>query len=188
MCELGVVPDHLALFDVIEEFMPPLTDEIDASWGHDHRDPGARAGIPMVVAPGGIDFICQWRHELFDDIEERKMIWHNAQLAHVKLTVAEVREISRMIISRLNQATGPVVVLFPTLGLRTFAKAGEPLHDAEVDAAILREFREGLREDIPLRLIEASIVDPEFSRAAAEAMAELLASDAPSVVAEPAGV
>lgn len=149
---------------------------------------GARAGIPMVVTPGGIDFICQWRHELFDDIDERKMIWHNAQLAHVKLTVAEVREISRMIVSRLNKAAGPVVVLFPTLGLRTFAKAGEPLHDAEVDAAILREFREGLREDIPLRLIEASIIDPEFSRAAAEAMAELLPRGTSSGTAEPAEV
>jgi uncharacterized protein (UPF0261 family) len=136
---------------------------------------GVRAGIPMVVVPGGVDFICQWRESLFDDISERKMIWHNAQLAHVKLRVEEVTAIAKIIVERLNAATGPVKVLFPARGLRTFAQPGEPLHDPEVDNTILAVLQSGLRADIPLEVVDASIMDPEFSRIAADSMRELMA-------------
>jgi len=135
---------------------------------------GAKAGIPMLVVPGGIDFICQWKDALFDDIDQRRWIWHNPALAHVKLRVNEARDIAGLIVERLNQATGHVVVLFPTLGLRTFAKAGEPLHDAEVDRAILEVLRSGLKPEIEFTTVEASIMDPEFSQMAADRMLELM--------------
>lgn len=131
---------------------------------------GAKAGIPMVVAPGGIDFICQWRERLFDDADERKMIWHNSDLAHVRLREHEVREISQLIVKRLNAATGPVTVLLPTKGLRTLAGPGEPLADPVIDSAIVEEFRRGLRPDIRIRVVEANLVDPEFAHVAAEEM------------------
>ncbi len=146
-------------------------------FGTENRlEEGGRKGIPMLVCPGGIDFICQWKNELFPDIAQRKMIWHNAALAHVKLTVKEVEDISRMIVSRLNAATGNVVVLIPRLGLRTFTKPGEPLHDPAVDQAIIGVFEHELRKDIPLKFVDATIVDEAFSRRAADEMARLLKS------------
>jgi uncharacterized protein (UPF0261 family) len=136
---------------------------------------GVEKGIPMLIVPGGIDFICQWKRELFPDIADRKMIWHNAMLAHVKLSVAEVTDISRMIVSRLNAARpGRVVVLFPKAGLRTFAKPGEPLHDPAVDQAIFTVFERELRKDIPLKSADYSIMDDEFSRLTAVEMDALL--------------
>lgn len=144
-------------------------------FGTENRlEQGARKGIPMVVCPGGIDFICQWKNELFADIAQRKMIWHNAALAHVKLTVGEVTDISRMIVARLNAATGKVVVLIPRQGLRTFAKPGEPLHDPAIDQAIIDIFERELRRDIPLKFVDADIIDDTFSRMAADEMDALL--------------
>lgn len=136
---------------------------------------GVDKGIPMVVCPGGIDFICQWKNELFPDIARRKMIWHNASLAHVKLSVKEVSDISRMIVSRLNEATtGKVVVLMPRQGFRTFTKVGEPLHDPVVDQAIINVFEQELSRSIPIKYVDANLMDDEFSRRAADEMSALL--------------
>lgn len=137
---------------------------------------GARAGIPMVVAPGGIDFICQWKGELFADVDDRKMIWHNAELAHVKLRENEARDVARLVVERLNAATGPVTVLLPTGGLRTMTRPGEPLHEPTVDAVILDELERGLRADIVTKRVDANLCDPEFSHAAAEEMLMLMSS------------
>jgi len=140
---------------------------------------GVDKGIPMMVCPGGIDFICQWKNELFPNIAERKMIWHNASLAHVKLTIKEVSDISRMIVSRLNEsATGKVVVLMPRRGFRTFTKVGEPLHDPAVDQAIMNVFEQELRRDIPIKYVDANLIDDEFSRRAADEMSALLSGAA----------
>ncbi|WP_157007029.1 Tm-1-like ATP-binding domain-containing protein [Agromyces laixinhei] len=137
----------------------------------------AEAGIPMVVAPGGLDFICQWRGELFADAEERKYIWHNENLAHVKLTEKEARDVTRIVVGRLNRAKGPVTVLLPTRGLRTFASVGGPLHDRVVDDAIIEEFQTGLSPRVRVATVEANLNDREFSRAAASELNRLLLSD-----------
>ncbi len=136
---------------------------------------GVAKAIPMVICPGGIDFICQWQGALFADVATRKMMWHNGSLAHVKLTVPEVTDIGRLIVGRLNAALpGKVVVVMPTQGFRTFAKPGQAMHDPAVDQAIIEVFRRELRADIPVEWVDASLDDDEFSRAAAEAMDALL--------------
>lgn len=135
---------------------------------------GAAKGIPMVVAPGGIDFICQWKHELFTDIDRRKMIWHNADLAHVKLNKQEVYDIAGMMVERLNRSSGKVEVIVPTLGLRSFARPGEALHDAELDKIIYMRLDDSLRRDIPVKYIEANIMDEKFSEFAAFEMLRLM--------------
>lgn len=131
-------------------------------------------GIPLVVAPGGIDFICQWKDELFPDVSSRRLLWHNSNLAHVKLRPEEARAVAAMIVERLNRATGPVEVLMPLKGLRSFVQPGEPLHDPQVEEAIFDEFRQGLRPDIPRFELDMCLMDPEFSEFAADRMLELL--------------
>jgi len=160
----------LTLHEVVYEYFG-----FGFGYGADKRlEQGAQKGIPMVVCPGGIDFMCQWKNQLFDDVDKRKMIWHNATLAHVKLTISEVTDISRIIVSRLNKAKGKVVVIIPTQGLRTFTKKGQPLYDPDVDNAIIDVFKNELRRDIPLKLIDANLIDKEFSEFAAKEMIELI--------------
>lgn len=136
---------------------------------------GVKTGIPMVVAPGGIEFICKWKHEFTQEDRHRKMIWHNAQLAHIKLSVKEITEICRIIVDRLNRsAPGKLVVVMPTKGFRTFAKLGEPLHDPHGDRAIIDYFASHLRKDIPIHWVDSAIIDPAFCKAAAREMMKLL--------------
>ena len=133
-----------------------------------------RAGIPQAIAPGGADFIDFGIHELPADMERRKYILHNAEIAHIKLHKEEIVRVGSIIVERLNQNHGPVTVLIPLGGFRQAASRGEPLWDAEVDDALIEILRTRLKSGIKVVEINANINDIEFSKAAAEAMLELL--------------
>lgn len=131
-------------------------------------------GIPMLVCPAGIDFICLDANADFPELKSRKRILHNSTLAHVKLLPKEVLAICEIIISRLNSATGPVKMLFPLQGLRSFSKPGEPLYDPELDQLILHAFQKGLRKDIPILTVDCNLMDFAFSKLAAEETMKML--------------
>lgn len=135
---------------------------------------GVEKQIPMVICPGGVDFMCQWKWQLFDDIDSRVYNWHNETLAHVKLTPKEATDVSNIIIRRLNEAKGPVVVIMPLQGFRSLSKKGQELYAPDVDQAIIDAFDRGLRKDIPIKYFDANFCDIEFSRFAADEMLNLL--------------
>ncbi|MDR3590178.1 MAG: Tm-1-like ATP-binding domain-containing protein [Negativicutes bacterium] len=145
-------------------------------YGADHRlESGVKKGIPMVVCPGGVEFICKWKYEFTGDDHQRTRMWHNPDLAHIKLSIQEITDICNIIIDRLNKADPEkVVVLIPTKGFRTFAKKGEALYDPEGDRVITELFAKRLSKDIPVKYLDASIVDPEFSDLAANEMIRLI--------------
>jgi uncharacterized protein (UPF0261 family) len=134
-----------------------------------------KAGIPQVIAPGGVDFIDFGIHELPADMDRRKYIFHNADIAHIKLHKEEIVRAGSIIVERLNRNHGPVTVLIPLGGFRQTASPGEPLWDAEVDNALIEILRTRLKPGIKVIEIDANINDMEFSEAAAGAMRELLA-------------
>jgi len=51
---------------------------------------------------------------------------------------------------------------------------GGAFYDPDADAAFLAALRDGLRADIPFRLVDAHVNDPAFGRAAAEAFLDLV--------------
>jgi uncharacterized protein (UPF0261 family) len=134
-----------------------------------------KAGIPQVIAPGGVDFIDFGIHELPADMDRRKYILHNADIAHIKLHKEEIVRAGSIIVERLNRSCGPVTVLIPLGGFRQAASPGEPLWDAEVDNALIEVLRTRLKPGIKVIEIDANINDIEFSEAAAGAMHALLA-------------
>jgi uncharacterized protein (UPF0261 family) len=135
---------------------------------------GAQAGIPMLVCPGGIDFIALRKDELFPDEEKRGYVWHNPELTHTKLYEKEILDITQLIVERLNQSKGPVEVLLPMGGLRTLSRKGEPFYKPETVRKMKETFEAGLRPDITLKCVEYNYMDPEFSDIIAEEMETLL--------------
>ncbi len=130
--------------------------------------------IPLLVCPAGIDFICQWRGQLFADADRRKIHWHNKNLAHVRLNATEISNIARIVVGRLNQARGNLKILVPIRGFRNYSRPGEALYDPDLDRLIVDIFRSELRDDIPIRLTDCNFMDREFSEAAADEMVSLI--------------
>ena len=160
----------LTLHEVVYEYF---------GYGFGYGAPGRltaaiKAGIPLLVCPAGIDFMCRWKDAMFDDNQPRKVHWHNKTLAHVRLTQTEVTDIARIIIDRLNQACGPVKVVLPTKGFRNHTSPGEALYEPETDQMLVALFKQELRNDIPIYESQHNFMDPEFSKFMAERMMSML--------------
>jgi uncharacterized protein (UPF0261 family) len=161
----------------LHEIVAEMFDGGFSSGATNRLSAACRAGIPQVIAPGGADFIDFGIDELPADMERRKYILHNAGIAHIKLHKEEIVRVGSIIVERLNQNHGPVTVLIPLGGFRQAASRGEPLWDTEVDNALIEILCTRLKPEIKVVEINANINDIEFSKAAADAMLELLADD-----------
>ncbi len=139
---------------------------------------GCEKGIPMVVAPGALDFVdvylADFKNGIIGDWTQRKYNLHNNAVAHVKAFAYESEKAAKMVVERLNKAKGPVTVLLPLRGLRVDTLPGQSLYDPEVDEAILNVFRKGLDKKIKQIEVDANLTDMAFSQAAASEMAALI--------------
>jgi len=132
------------------------------------------AGIPQVIAPGGVDFIDFDVNELPADIGMRKYMLHNSNLAHIKLLQHEMVRVGEIIVERLNKSRGPVTVLIPLRGFRRTTSLGEALYDPEVDAVLIEVLHRGLKKGIKIVDVDANINDEVFSQKAAAEMLEII--------------
>ncbi len=136
---------------------------------------GAKAGIPMVVSPGGIDCISFTPEAFLPAQEERGYDWHNPNLTHTRLHEHEILDIARIIVERLNQAVGAVVVLLPTAGgLRTMSREGEPFYAPGTMRKIRKIFEDGFKPEITLKCFDLNFMDHEFAEIAAKETEALL--------------
>lgn len=135
----------------------------------------AEMGIPTLVCPGGIDFICLGKHELFDDQEERGYTWHNSDLTHTRLYEHEILDITRTIAKRVNKSSGGnVSVVLPMGGLRTLSRPGEPFHKPDTIKKMRDIFQQELSPNISFKCVDYNFMDPGFAEILYEEMTMLL--------------
>jgi uncharacterized protein (UPF0261 family) len=164
---------------VMDLTLHEMTAEYFGGYGYskganDRLTAGAEMGIPMLVCPGGIDFICLRVEEFFEDEDKRGHVWHNSELTHTKLYEHEILDITRTIIERLNRAKGKVVVVLPMKGLRTLSRPGEPFHKPETIEKMRELFEAGLKPEIELKCYDMNFMDPEFADVLVDEMLKLL--------------
>lgn len=142
--------------------------------GPDRLAVAGRLGLPQVVLPGCNDFSVWAPTTIPAEMRNRPAYDHNPEYTLVRATHDEKRELGRVFAQRLNQATGPVYVIFPTQGLSIPATPDGAFWDPEGDAVYLASMREHLRADIPIETVDRHINDPELGRLAAQRWLELV--------------
>jgi uncharacterized protein (UPF0261 family) len=136
-----------------------------------------RLGVPQVVVPGCVDFFNQGAPEtLPEEYRTRRTYFHNRVATLVGPTPEEMREIARTVAERLAGATGPVSVLVPTRGFSLSGRPGEPLWDAEANAAFVEELASALGPPAELQQVETDVNDPDFAARVAERAVEHFAA------------
>jgi uncharacterized protein (UPF0261 family) len=103
---------------------------------------------------------------------ERTLHEHNAAVTLMRTSPAENAAIGELMAGRLNAATGPVSVLFPTGGFSELSREGAPFHDPATDSALRASLTEHLRSGIELELVDCNINDEEFAAALVARVAE----------------
>ncbi len=132
-------------------------------------------GLPQVIVPGNVDLTT---HGVSDavpfNLRNRPTYHHNPEMTLVRTLKDEMAAIGRMMVRKLNAATGPVVVVIPTQGLSNPNRPGAVFWDPEADAALTAELQAGLRSDIPVVTVDAHLNDAIFADRVAEEFLKLM--------------
>ncbi len=148
---------------------------------HGNRDPGperlmaaAEAGIPMVLAPCGLDLLSYGgRPEMLEKTKDRPRVVQDALRVQVRTTADELRQAADVIAARLNRAKGPWTFLVPLQGWSSLDKHGGPLHDPAADAAFVARLKERLADQGHVREVDLHLYTKEFARAAVDELVRL---------------
>jgi uncharacterized protein (UPF0261 family) len=104
---------------------------------------------------------------------ERQLYTHNEQVTLMRTTPTECSAIGRMIGERVAESTGPAMILLPGRGVSALDAEGQPFDDP-VARKQLFEAVQSNRGSVPCSIIDAHINDPDFARAAAQALLSLI--------------
>jgi uncharacterized protein (UPF0261 family) len=153
-----------------------------------NRDPGpdrlmaaVTTGIPMVLAPCGLDILSYGgRPDMLERTRDRPQVVQDALRVQVRTTADELRQAADVIAQRLNQASGRWSFLVPLQGWSSLDKAGRPIHDPQADAAFVARLKERLDDPSRVKELDMHLYTPEFARAAVDEFVRLFESLQPS--------
>lgn len=160
---LAAVMDF-SLIEVADEvFGSPL------SAGRNRLETAGAAGIPQIVAPGGVTLVDLLTSKTVPaQFSDREIHVHNRLIACAALNADERRQVAESIAEKLMQARGPTTFIMPLGGIDEWDKPGGPFHDDDGLAAIAATMREKLTPPVNLVEIDAHINDREFATAVLE--------------------
>lgn len=159
----------------LSELANSLFDGVHAT--SDDRIRGAvDAGIPLVVVPGSADFFNQGPlDELRPEYRARLHYKHNPVATLVRVQEDEMETLGRQLAERLERATAPTSVVFPTQGLSLIGVKDGAISDPDADMAFYRGLAADLRPDIPITVLDTDINSRVFAEAVADEFLRLYA-------------
>jgi uncharacterized protein (UPF0261 family) len=146
-----------------------------------NRDPGpdrlkaaARRGIPVVLAPCGLDFLSYGgRPDKLQATKDRARYVQDSFRVQVRTTVDELQRAADVMAERLNQSKGPFTFLIPLRGWSSIDREGRPIYDPAADAAFVVRLREKLMNKNAIKEIDLHLYTPEFARVAVDEFTRL---------------
>jgi uncharacterized protein (UPF0261 family) len=143
------------------------------SAGPRRLEAAAKSGTPAIVVPGCVDMVNFGSPESIPaKFAGRKTYAHNPQATLLRTNAAECTEIGKRIAEKVNMSTGPVTVLLPLAGVSALSSPGQAFHDPEADLALFNSIKSNLRPGIRVVEMDATVNDPFFAEACANALLE----------------
>ncbi len=170
------------MFDAVMDLTPHellgevLGDDIYASVQPGRLTAAGRAGIPQVIAPGGLDYFVFGPPEAVPaTYRGRPTHHHNPYNTNVRATAEELHRVGETLARRLNEANGSAAFLYPIRGWSEVGSGNGPLVDAKANEALRQAVRATLRMDrVRYTEIDTDINDPKFADEAVRVLLELI--------------
>ena len=141
----------------------------------DRLEVAVKRGLPVVVAPGGLDCI----GDTYPPRVKGRRMWVHDFRSAVRTTPDELRLVARLVASKLNKARGPVKFMVPLKGWSEADHPQGPLYDPEANRAFIDELKANLRRDIPVVEVDMHINDVEFAKLLVDELVELIERSSP---------
>jgi len=146
-----------------------------------NRDPGpdrlmaaVETGIPMVLAPCGLDVLSYGgRADMLQQTKDRVQYVQDALRVQVRTSADELRAAADVIAGRLNRAKGPWTFLVPLKGWSSLDKEGRAIYDPAADAAFVARLEEKLDDPDRMKRVDLHLYTPEFARVAVDEFVQL---------------
>jgi uncharacterized protein (UPF0261 family) len=146
-----------------------------------NRDPGpdrlkaaAETGIPMVLAPCGLDILSYGgRADMLEKTKDRPQYVQDSLRVQVRTTAGELHQAADVIAERLNQARGLWTFLIPLKGWSSQDVEGRIIYDPEADAAFVARLKEKLADPGRVKEVDLHLYTPEFARVAVDEFVRL---------------
>ncbi len=136
------------------------------SAGADRLEAAGQAGVPQIVAPGGVTLVdLQAWKKVPEQFADREFHIHNRLIACAKLNADERVQAAEMIAAKLMKAKGPTAFIMPNKGIDEWDKEGGPFQDDAGLAAFADTIRDSVGPPVDLLEIDAHINDKEFATA-----------------------
>lgn len=155
-----------------------LTDHITGGFhnaGPHRLEAAGKEGIPQVIIPGCVDFFA-WGPE--DTIPEkwrdRQIYYHNPAYTLIRPTHAEMKQIGKAFVRKLNAARGPVRVILPLKGMSIGGLKGGTTHDPEGDRILFDMIKNGLNKNIPVFEMDYHVNEEPLANKAVEEFFKLM--------------
>ena len=153
---------------VTHELVDQLYDGYCGNIGSDRLATAAKRGVPIIIAPGGLDCIV---FNSIDDVPQalrsRKVHMHDIRVA-VRTSKEELERIALTMAQRLANAKGPVGILIPLGGWSEVDKKGADLFAPDIDSFFVGVLKRMLPPEVCLKEAECHISDPQFAQQAVE--------------------
>ncbi len=144
--------------------------------GPERMDAAAKAGVPVVIAPGCLDMVNFGpRATVPERFAQRRFYLHNPQVTLMRSTPGECAELGRILAQKANACSSAgCVIMIPRRAISVISAAGQPFHDPAADEALFAAIRQHATQ--PVEELDIEINDPAFARACAQQLLHLLAS------------
>lgn len=141
--------------------------------GPQRMDAAAKAGVPVVIAPGCLDMVnFGERASVPAKYEGRNFYIHNPQVTLMRTTPDECSQLGRIIAEKANACAGNCAIMIPTKAISVVSAEGQPFHDPEADEALFSAIRK--HSQVPVVGYAEEINSPVFARACAEKLLALM--------------
>ncbi|GAA0994195.1 Tm-1-like ATP-binding domain-containing protein [Acrocarpospora macrocephala] len=145
------------------------------SAGPERLTAAGRRGVPQVVAPGALDMVNFGpRDTVPERFGARNLYVHNPTVTLMRTTAEEMAELGRRLAAKLAAAQGPAALFVPLKGVSALDAEGMAFHDPKADEAAF----EAMAAFPGTERLDLHINDPEFGRAMAERLHELIGGKA----------
>jgi uncharacterized protein (UPF0261 family) len=142
--------------------------------GPDRLMAAVRTGIPVVLAPCGLDLLSYGgRTDKLEATRTRPHYVQDSLRVQVRTTADELIQAADVIAERLNQSKGPFTFLIPTRGWSSLDKEGRPLYDPVADQAFVDRLRSRLTDKSAVKEVDLHLYTPEFARVAVDELIAL---------------
>jgi uncharacterized protein (UPF0261 family) len=146
-----------------------------------NRDPGpdrlkaaVEAGIPMVLAPCGLDILSYGgRADMLEKTKDRPQYVQDSLRVQVRTTAEELRQAADVIAERLNRAKGAWTFLIPLKGWSSQDVEGRIIYDPAADAAFVARLKGKLADPGRVKEVDLHLYTPEFARVAVDEFVRL---------------